>query len=71
VAQISRPVRQLVAFRKVRVAVGETLRVRFELGIHDFSYRLADGTLVCDSGRFNLWIGDSPDRLLSSAFVLE
>lgn len=71
VARISRPVRQLVTFRKIHVAVNETLRVRFELDIHDLSYRLADGTLVCDPGRINLWVGDSPDRLLSSAFVLE
>lgn len=71
VARISRPVRELIAFRKISLKGNEKTTVSFELTKKELSYRLKDGSLVTDPGKFILYVGDDPNQLLQNDFFLE
>jgi len=70
-ARISRPVRELKGFRRVAIQARTTETVTFELGLADLSYRLADGSLVWDPGRFSVHVGSDADAAAQASFVLE
>ncbi|MFA5006900.1 MAG: glycoside hydrolase family 3 N-terminal domain-containing protein [Candidatus Izemoplasmatales bacterium] len=69
-ARVSRPVLELKAFERVRFAAFETRTIRFELGLSDWTYRLSDGSVVWDPGRFTVFVGPDSVRLKGSDFVL-
>jgi len=70
VGSVTRPVRELKGFRRVRVAPGETLRVRFELDASDLAFHGRDMRRRAEPGRFHVWIGGSSDAQLRSEFEL-
>jgi len=70
VGSVTRPVRELKGFRRVRVAPGETLRVRFELGAADLAFHGRDMRRHAEPGRFHVWIGGSSEAQLRSEFEL-
>ncbi len=65
VASIVRPVRELKAFRRIRLEPGESQRVSFSLSTADIEFFDNDGNRVLEPGEFNAWIGgDSNAQLL-------
>ena len=57
VASITRPVKELKGFTRVRLKPGETRTVSFELGTDDLSFSGRDGRRVVEPGLFHAWIG--------------
>ena len=56
VASVSRPVRELKAFKRVALKPGESARVEFPITRHDLEF-WSDGRWVVEPGTFNVWIG--------------
>ncbi len=72
VGNVTRPVRELKGFRKVRLDPGEATRVEFQLHTDDLAFFGRDNTLIVEPGEFHAWIGGSSDAELRVSFrVLE
>ena len=70
VANVTRPIKELKAFRQVTLAPGERRRVAFTLGPDDYGYPDAAGTRVVEPGRFLVMVGGSSAETLEAAFHL-
>jgi beta-glucosidase len=68
VGSITRPVRELKGFRRVRLTPGETRTVSFELCTDDLSFSGRDGRRTVEPGLFHAWIGGSSDASLRAEF---
>jgi beta-glucosidase len=68
VGNVTRPVRELKGFRRLRVAPGETVTVNFELHTDDLAFYGRDNTLMVEPGDFHAWIGGSSDTGLRTEF---
>ena len=60
-ASVTRPVRQLRGFEKVRLAAGERRTVAFTLRRGDLTFFGVDNRLVAEPGRFRFWIAPSAE----------
>jgi len=68
---VSRPLLQLKGFEKVMINKGETKTVQFIVHTSDLSYYRMDKTFAFESGKYEIYIGGSSDKLiLKSAFTL-
>ena len=67
-ASVSRPVRELKGFRRVRLAPGEKKSVEFTLGTSDLAFYNARMQLVTEPGVFHVWIAPDSDRGLRGEF---
>ena len=70
VANVTRPVRELKGFRRVRIKPGQTVRVDFELHTGDLAFYGRDHTLVVEPGEFHAWIGGNADAELRADFTV-
>ncbi len=70
VASITRPVRELKGFRRVRLLAGETQTVRFELHTDALAFYGRDGKAIIEPGLFHVWIGGSSDTELRAEFQI-
>jgi len=61
VASVTRPVRQLKGFRRVRLAPGETKRVAFTLRRQNLLFTGGDGRSTVEAGAFQLWVAPSAE----------
>jgi beta-glucosidase len=61
VASITRPVRELKAFRKIRLAPGQSELVRFVLRPADLQFYGVDNRPVVEPGTFDVWIAPSAE----------
>ncbi len=68
VASVSRPVRELKGFRRVRLKPGEKKSVEFELGTADLAFHNTRMQLVTEPGAFQVWIAPDSDRGLRGEF---
>ncbi|OQV16975.1 Periplasmic beta-glucosidase [Hypsibius exemplaris] len=69
-ARITRSVRQLKAFRKVAVKVGERKRVDFTLTERDMGFLDEAWRMTVEPGEFVVFVGNSSDAELSRTFTL-
>ena len=60
-ASVTRPVRELKAFRKIALAPGQSEVVRFTLRPADLSFYGRDGRLKVEPGTFDVWIAPSAE----------
>jgi beta-glucosidase len=60
-ASVTRPVRELKAFRKVALAPGQSEVVRFTLRAADLSFYGRDAKLRIEPGSFDVWIAPSAE----------
>jgi beta-glucosidase len=68
----ARPVRELKAFRRVRLDPGETRTLRFELTAAARRYwSAADGAYVLDASTFDVWVGGASTAELHAEFVVQ
>lgn len=70
VASLTRPVRELKGFRKIRLAPGATAEVQFTLTRHDLAFYNAQLQLVAEPGEFDVWIAPSAEAGISKRFTL-
>jgi beta-glucosidase len=61
VGNVTRPVKELKAFRKINIIKGETAKIVFKLPLSDLTYYHEDMSYDYDSGEFELFIGPSSD----------
>jgi beta-glucosidase len=71
VASLTRPVRELKAFRRVELAAGASTEVRFELRKEDLSFYDAEGRSVVEPGLFRVWVGGDSTATLQTEFTQE
>jgi beta-glucosidase len=70
VGNVTRPVRELKGFQRVRVEPGQTVAVEFELHTDDLAFYGRTNELMIEPGEFHVWIGGSSDTELRSEFRL-
>ena len=71
VGNVTRPVRELKGFRRVRLAPGEARRIAFELEADDLAFYGRNNTLIVEPGEFHVWIGGSSNAGLRGEFRLQ
>jgi beta-glucosidase len=69
-ASVTRPVRELKGFRKLRIAPGESVEVAFTLARADLGFIGRDLKETVEPGAFDLWVGPSAAGGLRSSFTL-
>jgi beta-glucosidase len=67
-ASITRPVKELKGFRRVRLRPGETATVSFTLHTDELSFFGGDGQRTVEPGLFHVWIGGNSEAHLRSEF---
>jgi beta-glucosidase len=70
VGNVTRPVRELKGFQRVRLKPGESRKVSFELGMDDLAFHGRDMQLMTEPGEFHAWIGGSSAAQLKTSFTL-
>ena len=70
VGNVTRPVRELKGFQRIRLKPGESRRVSFVLDPEDLAFYGRDMSLITEPGDFHVWIGGSSDAELQTAFTL-
>ena len=68
VGNVTRPVRELKGFRRIRLGPGESVTVDFELHTDDLAFFGRDNTLITEPGRFHVWVGGSSEAELGAHF---
>ncbi len=68
VASVTRPVRELKGFKRVRIEPGRTLTVNFELHTDDLAFYGRDLQLATEAGAFHAWIGGSSETEFRTGF---
>ncbi len=68
VGNVTRPVKELKGFKRLRLEPGETVRVNFELHTDDLAFYNRDMELVTEPGSFHVWIGGSAETELRTEF---
>jgi beta-glucosidase len=70
VGNVTRPVRELKGFQRVRLQPGESRKVYFSIGREDLAFHGRDMKLITEPGDFHAWIGGSSDAELKASFTL-
>lgn len=70
VGTLTRPVRELKSFQRIRLKPGETKTVQFQLKANDLAYYEANGSLILHLGKFNIWIAPDSASGLQGEFTL-
>ncbi|WP_405226139.1 glycoside hydrolase family 3 N-terminal domain-containing protein [Lentisalinibacter sediminis] len=70
VGNVTRPVRELKGFRRLRLEPGERTSVSFVLGAEDLAFYGRDMRLRTEPGEFHAWIGGSSATELQTVFRL-
>ena len=70
VGNVTRPIRELKGFKRVRVEPGQTTTVEFELPTDELAFYGRDNLLMIEAGDFHVWIGGSSTTELRSEFRL-
>ena len=69
-ASMTRPIRELKGFRKVRLPPGASTDVQFTLTRQDLAFYNLQMQFVAEPGEFDVWIAPSATTGVSSRFVL-
>jgi beta-glucosidase len=70
VGNVTRPVKELKGFQRIRLKPGERRLVSFVLRPEDLAFYGRDMKLMIEPGEFHAWIGGSSDAELRTAFTL-
>ncbi|WP_233153596.1 beta-glucosidase [Kineosporia sp. R_H_3] len=69
-ASVTRPVAQLLGYRRVHLGPGEGTVVRFRVPAGRLAFTARDGRRVVEPGELELWVGTSADRAVQTSTVL-
>jgi len=70
VGSITRPVKELKAFKKVLIKSGETRRINFDISTKDLSFYRKDFSYGVELGKFNVFVGGNSRDVLTEEFEL-
>jgi len=70
VGSITRPIKELKGYKRLRINRGETAEVEFTLTAAELAFFNGKET-VTEPGKFDVWIGPSSDEGLHSDFILQ
>jgi beta-glucosidase len=70
VASVTRPVKELIGFRKIYLKKGESQNLVFSLGVDDLRFYNADLKYVYEPGEFKIFVGTSSQQVNEAAFTL-
>jgi beta-glucosidase len=70
VGSVTRPVRELKGFQRIRLRPGERRRISFRLHSDDLAFYGRDMRLRTEGGHFHAWIGGDSDASLQTEFEL-
>ncbi|MCA9782533.1 MAG: glycoside hydrolase family 3 C-terminal domain-containing protein [Candidatus Cloacimonetes bacterium] len=70
VASVTRPVRELKAFRRVALEPGQSTSVRFEIPIAELAFVGRDHSWCLEPGTHRLWVGGSSTAELEASFEI-
>ncbi len=70
VGSITRPVKELKAFRKIGLEQGESKEVSFSISAKDLAFYNADNEFKAETGDFHLFIGGSSVDVKKTSFTL-
>ena len=68
VGNVTRPVKELKGFKRLRLEPGQTITVDFKLHTDDLAFFGRDMQLVTEPGQFHAWIGGSSETELRTEF---
>jgi beta-glucosidase len=68
---LTRPVRELKAFKRVSLEPCQSELVEFELGAAELSFYRRDGSFGPEPGKFWIWVGTSSEGGLEAEFTLD
>jgi beta-glucosidase len=68
VGNVTRPVKELKGFRRLRVEPGQTISVDFELHTDDLAFYGRNMQLITEPGEFHAWVGGSSETELRTEF---
>ena len=68
VGSVTRPVKELKGFRRLRLQPGQKVTVEFKLHTDDLAFYGRDMQLTTEPGEFHAWIGGSSDVQLRTEF---
>ena len=68
VGNVTRPVKELKGFKRVKLNPGQRQRVSFTLHTDDLAFYNRNMKLVTEPGQFHVWIGGNSDALLWAEF---
>jgi beta-glucosidase len=71
VGSVTRPVKELKAFRRIELAPGEKRTVRFTLTADDLAFFTADERWEAEPGEFIVSVGAHSENLRERRFVLD
>jgi len=71
VGNVTRPVKELKGFQKVRLKPGENRKISFTLTSQDLAFYNRNMDLVIEPGEFEVWIGGSSEADLKATFELQ
>jgi beta-glucosidase len=71
VASVTRPVRELKGFKRVRLKPGEKQSVEFVVTPEHFSFYNLEMKKVVEPGVFNVFVGGNSVDVLETKFVVE
>ena len=69
-ASVTRPIKELKSFKKVRVPAGGTEEVPFTIGEDDLSFYRADWTWGSEPGMFEIFVGGDSENVKIATFEL-
>jgi len=69
-ASVSRPVAQLVGFKRVALEAGASATVTFEVPTARLAFSDRSLTRIVEPGDFEIWVGDSASRAVSATFAV-
>ena len=70
VGTVTRPVKELKAFRKVFIKKGESAEVVFTLGVDDLKFYNSELNFVAETGDFKVFVGGNSKDVKEAGFVL-
>ena len=68
VGNVTRPVKELKGFKRLRLEPGQTITVDFELHTDDLAFFGRNMQLITEPGEFHAWIGGSSETELRTEF---
>jgi beta-glucosidase len=70
VGSVTRPVKELKDFKRVKLGAGESERVTFELSTDKLAFYDRDMLLKTEAGQFHLWLGGCSQTGLQDEFEI-
>jgi beta-glucosidase len=71
VGSVTRPVKELKAFKKINLKAGEKQKVTFTLTKDDLSFYNADLQFIAEPGEFHVYVGGDSQQVKQASFTLK